>query len=350
MSDFAALGIAVLLLGANAFFVGAEFALISARRSMIEPRAESGSRSARVTLGAMENVSLMMAGAQLGITICSLGLGALGEPAVAHLLERPFEGLGIPEALLHPVAFAIALGIVVFLHVVIGEMVPKNLALAAPERAALALGPPLVLVVRMLRPLIALLNAIANAVLRLIGVPPKDEITSAFTRDEVAGLVTESRREGLLDREEHALLSQALFFEERDARSVLLPVDRLVTVARGASPAEIEALAVRTGFSRFPSRTADGRIEGYVHLKDALAVDDDQREQPLPTERLRALTEVAPETGLRAVLAAMQPTGSHLARVVDPEDGELGVVALEDVLEELVGQVRDETRRERAAA
>lgn len=148
MSDLAASWIAVLLLAGNAFFVGAEFALISARRTQIEPRAEAGTKSARLTLRGMENVSLMMAGAQLAITMCSLGLGATGEPAVAHLIEPLFEADGMPDALLHPVAFAIALAIVVTLHMVLGEMVPKNIAIAGPERSALVLGPPHYAIVR----------------------------------------------------------------------------------------------------------------------------------------------------------------------------------------------------------
>jgi CBS domain containing-hemolysin-like protein len=198
MPDWAGVAVAVVLLLANAFFVGAEFALISARRSSIEPLAEAGSRRARTTLAAMERVSLMMAGAQLGITVCSLGLGAV-EPAVAHLLEPVFEALRVPGALVHPISFAIALAVVVALHVVIGEMVPKNLALAGPDRAALALTPPLAAVVRVLRPVIVVLNALANGVLRLLRVAPKDEVTSSFTRDEVAGLFDQSRAGGLLD-------------------------------------------------------------------------------------------------------------------------------------------------------
>src|SRR5687768_2882790 len=143
MTTGSALVLGVLLLIGNAFFVGAEFALIAARRSQIEPRAEEGSRMARTTLRAMEHVSLVMAGAQLGITVCSLGLGAVAEPAVAHLLEPILEAIRVPDQLLHPIAFAIALSIVVYAHVVLGEMVPKNLAIAGPERAALVLGPPM---------------------------------------------------------------------------------------------------------------------------------------------------------------------------------------------------------------
>lgn len=204
------LALAVLLLAGNAFFVGAEFALISARRSQIEPIAAAGSRRARIVLDDMRHLSLMLAGAQLGITVCSLGLGAVAEPAVAHLIERGAGAVGLPDWLLHPVAFAIALGIVVSCHMVIGEMVPKNIAIAAPERAALLLGPAMAAVVRVARPLIWLLNHLANAVLRLTGVEPKDEMTAAYTPDEIAGLLAESHAEGLLQPEEHELLTHAL--------------------------------------------------------------------------------------------------------------------------------------------
>src|SRR5829696_3304668 len=344
MSTGTALTISAFLLVANAFFVGAEFALISARRSSIEPRAQAGNRLAGITLHAMERVSLMMAGAQLGITICSLGLGYLGEPAIAHALEGPFESVGLPESLVHPFAFAIALGLIGYLHVVLGEMVPKNLALAGPDRAALALAPPLAILVRVLHPFIALLNWTANRVLRLAGVTPKDEVTSAFTRDEVAGLVEESRREGMLDSEEERLLVGALTFEERAARTVLLTRDELVTVAPDVTPHEVEAVAADTGYSRFPV-ARDGDLIGYLHLKDALEIEDIHRHRPIASASIRDLSVVDATEPLRTVLAAMQRSKSHLARVTAEDGHTLGVVALEDVLEELVGEIRDEMQR-----
>jgi CBS domain containing-hemolysin-like protein len=347
MSTGPALVLSAFLLVANAFFVGAEFALISARRSSIELRASGGNRLAAITLRAMERVSLMMACAQLGITICSLGLGYLGEPAIAHALEDLFEAAGIPEALVHPVAFAIALGLISYLHVVLGEMVPKNLALAGPDRAALALAPPLAAIVRILHPIIALLNWIANAVLRLAGITPKDEVTSAFTRDEVAGLVEESHREGLLDLDEERLLVGALTFEERDVRTVTIPRDRLVTVAPDITPARVEAIAARTGYSRLPIEE-DGELAGYLHLKDALEIEDVHRNRPIARSWIRPLSTVRISDPLRSALATMQRTSSHLARVVDAADRTVGVAALEDVLEKLVGEVRDETQNRRS--
>ncbi|MFP5252558.1 MAG: hemolysin family protein [Actinomycetes bacterium] len=341
MSDLTALGIAVLLLAGNAFFVGAEFALISARRTQIEPRAEQGSRAARITLRGMENVSLMMAGAQLGITMCSLGLGAIGEPAVAHLLEPLFEAAGVPESLLHPIAFTIALAIVVTLHMVLGEMVPKNIAIAGPERSALVLGPPLYGVVTVLKPAIVVLNWIANIVLRALKVEPKDEVASTFTADEVAGFIAESRREGLIDEYEHELLTGALSFTDATVESVVLDMDELVTVPEDISLTELHDACARTGFSRFPVVDGTGELTAYVHLKDVLDIPDGQGGQPIHRKWLRPLVTVTPDQSQREVLATMQARGAHMARVVDPEGRAVGVVTLEDVLEELVGDVVD---------
>lgn len=344
MSTSLALIISLLLLAGNAFFVGAEFALISARRSVIEPRAEEGGWAARITLRAMERVSLMMAGAQLGITLCTLGLGVLAEPAIAHALEGPFGDLGVPDSLVHPAALVVALFLVGGLHVVLGEMVPKNIALAGPDRSALALGPPIVAVVKVLHPVIWALNKTANGVLRLIGVTPTDEVTSAFTRDEVAGLVEESQREGLLDADETRLLSGALTFEERDASAVLLPMDTVVTLPITVTPAEVEETSGRTGFSRFPV-TREGEMIGYLHLKDALEVKEKHRNRPIAESWIRALPTVRLTDQLREVLEVMQSSGAHLARVVvrgaQGRGKTLGLVALEDVLEELIGEVRD---------
>lgn len=346
MSPILAIALSLALLGLNAFFVGAEFALISARRSVIEPRAQEGGRRARITLGAMERVSLMMAGAQLGITVCALGLGYLGEPAVASLLEGPFHSLGVPESLSHPIALVIALTVIGYLHVVLGEMLPKNMALAQPDRAALALAPPLTLLVRALRPAIGALNWTANVFLRLARVDPKEEVTSAFTRDEVAGLVEESRREGLIDPSERRLLVGALTFEERDASSVLLPVETLVTVPLEVTPAQVEEMASQTGFSRFPVRGEDDDLIGYLHLKDALEFQDAHRNRPIAKAWIRPLAAVRESDRLRTVLAVMQRAEAHMARVTDANGRLLGVVALEDVLEELIGEIRDETSRQ----
>lgn len=345
MSFEIALSIAILMLIGNAFFVGAEFGLISARRSSIELRALKGSRAARTTLDAMENISLMLAGAQLGVTLCSLVLGAVGEPLLVHLLEGPFDALGVPDALLHVVSFALALSIMVYFHVVIGEMIPKNIALASPDRTALILTPPLVFIVRLLRPVVIALNAVANFCLYLFGVKAQREIPSTFTRDEVAGFVEESRREGLIDQDEGTLLRGALRFDERTARSILLPLSKLVTASAKVTPVEIERLAAETGYSRFPVKNSQGKLKGYVHLKDILEIAEDKYESPIPAGDIRPLALVSARASLRTVLSTLQKSDSHLAQVTNTNGAVVGIVTLEDVLEELVGEIHDSSRK-----
>ena len=333
--------LAVVLLALNAFFVGAEFALLSARRSQIEPLALEGSRAARTTLWAMEHVSLVMAGAQLGITVCSLGLGAIGEPAVAHLLEPLFHQLHLPDNMLHPVSFVVAMSIVVYLHVVLGEMVPKNIALAGPDRAALVLSPPMMAVVTVLRPVIALMNMVANGVLRLLRIEPKDEISSSFTREEVAALVEESRGEGMIEAEEYDRLAGALGFTEKSVASIVMPTETLATVAHGSTVADVEQVCATTGFSRFPVAATDGSLMGYLHIKDVLETDDDKRSRVVEDKWVRPFASVNPDDLLHDALESLQVKGAHMARVVERDGRVVGLVTLEDVLEELVGEIRD---------
>ncbi|MDB5170992.1 MAG: hypothetical protein JWO35_686 [Candidatus Saccharibacteria bacterium] len=337
---------AVSMLLANAFFVGAEFGLVSARRSNIELLALNGSRAAKITLDAMEHVSLMLAGAQLGVTLCTLIFGAVAEPLIAALLESPLHELGVSQALLHPLSFVIALILMVYVHVVIGEMVPKNLALANPTRAAIALTPPLVLIVTIIKPLVLALNIAANACLKALGIKASNEIASSFSRDEVAGFVKESHREGLLSKDEEHLLSGALRFDERTVQSVLLPLDNVVCASTNLTPEEIEGLTVKTGFSRFPVKNNRGRLTGYVHLKDILEIADAAHQEPVPQRFIRPLASVKSSTSLRTALVAMQRSGAHLAQVVNAKQAVVGIIALEDVLEELVGEIRDDSQKQ----
>ena len=341
MSAPVAIFVAVLLLLGNAFFVAAEFALVSARRTQIEPRAEAGSRFARTTLRAMENISLVIGVNQLGITVCSLVLGAVGEPAVAHLLEPVLHAAHVPESFLHPIAFVVGLAIVVYLHVVMGEMIPKNLALAGPDRAALALGPPIWFIVKLLRPVIVVINAVAAGVLRLAGVKLMDEVSSTYTREEVAALVEESRGEGLLEADEYDRLAGALGFTEKTVESVLMSTDTLTTLPRGSTAADVEALCAATGFSRFPVEGADGELLGYLHIKDVLEPDESRRERPIDDKWIRPFATVAVEDSLHDTLETLQRRGAHMARVVDTAGVTLGLATLEDVIEELVGEIRD---------
>ncbi|MFB4348294.1 hemolysin family protein [Microbacterium sp. CR_7] len=351
MSDWAGLAWLVVLLVANAFFVGAEFAVISARRSQIEPRAEQGSRSAKTALYAMEHATLMLATSQLGITICSLLILNVSEPAIHHLLAAPLHAIGWSDAVVDTVSFAIALLIVSFLHVVFGEMVPKNLAFSVPDRAVLLLAPPLVWVSKAFMPVIWVLNAAANGVLRLFRVEPKNEAASTFTLDEVATIVDQSRREGVL-MDTAGAVAAAVEFTDKKARDVAVPLGDLVTLPQTTTPDDIEKSVARYGFSRYVIVDEEDAPVGYVHLKDILRASDGPDAEaklfePLPAKRIHHMVPVQEDTDLEDALAVMRRAGRHLAKVRDAQGRTTAVLFLEDILEELVGEVQDATRRVR---
>ncbi|MCX4510479.1 MULTISPECIES: hemolysin family protein [Streptomyces] len=324
-----------LTLVVNAFFVGAEFALISVRRSQIEPLAEAGDRRARSVIWGLEHVSALLAAAQLGITLCTLVLGVVAEPAIAHLLEPVFNAVGVPHGLIHPISFVIALGVATYLHMLLGEMVPKNIALAEPTRTALLLGPPLVALARTLRPVIFTINAFANALLKLLRVETKDEVAATFSDDELARMVRDSGAAGLLDDRAAERLHDALELGRRPVADVVMPVERVVYAQVGTTPEELERLSAESGFSRFPVVDSTRKILGYLHVKDAL--DEAPRDMPFPVTAMRPIARVRAVTPLDDVLTAMRRSRTHLAAVLD-EDGTLaGLVTMEDVLRELVG-------------
>jgi CBS domain containing-hemolysin-like protein len=329
------LAVGFLTLLTNAFFVGAEFSLISVRRSQIEPYARDGHARARMTLWGLEHLSQMMATAQLGITASSLVLGAVAEPAIAHLLEPAFAAAHLPHALVHPVAFVIALTAATYAHMLIGEMVPKNIALAAPVKSALVLGPPLVTLTRVLRPVIFGTNAFANVLLRLLRVEPKDEVASVFTDDELARMVRDTSDAGLLSPADSERLRDALELGTRPVGEVLVPAQQMITVDHRITPAQLERTAAAAGFSRFPVAGPAGAVLGYLHIKDTLGVADPDK--PFPRTSLHAVTRVRIDTPLDDTLTALRAAGSHLAVVTGDGGTVLGFVTMEDVLEELVG-------------
>lgn len=320
----------------NAFFVGAEFALISVRRSQIEPYAEQGDRRARSVLWGLQHVSALMAAAQLGITLCTLVLGVVAEPAIEHLLEPLFHAVGVPAGAGHVVSFVIALTLATYLHMLLGEMVPKNIALAEPVRSALLLGPPLVTLSRALRPVIFTVNAFANALLKLMRIETKDEVTATFSDTELARLVRDSSEAGLIDDRAQERLRDALELGRRPVRDVVLPLERVVYAGMGVTPEELERLSAESGFSRFPVVDEGRRIVGYLHVKDAL--DATPRDVPFSVRDMRSIARVRETTPLDDVLSAMRRSRTHLA-AVQGEDGRLaGIVTMEDVLRELFGQ------------
>jgi CBS domain containing-hemolysin-like protein len=342
-----ALLVAVALLGANAFYVALEFALVASRSTKVEPLAESGNRRAKVALRSMKELNLQLAGAQLGITMASLGLGFVAEPAVARVLEDAIgRFVELPSGVLHTISFVVALSIVVFLHMVLGEMVPKNVAIAGPERTLLWLAVPNRVYVTVFRPFIWMLNGLANLGVRALGVEPADELAQARTPDELTAMIAESREEGLLEEFEHSLLRGALHFGARDARTVMVDRDRLVTVPKWATVGELARVVVASGHSRIP--VTDGGLDdivGFVHAKDLLTTDTEDPGRRLPLPLVRQMLVVPPERSLDALLLAMRQARVHMALVREGART-LGMVTLEDLLEELVGDIRDETDRD----
>jgi CBS domain containing-hemolysin-like protein len=348
MTDYSGLLWLWVLLAANAFFVASEFAVVAARRSQIEPLADKGRRSAKTALWAMEHVSLILATCQLGITVCSLLILNVSEPAIHYLLEDWLHGVPLSEEAVSAISFGVALVIVTFLHVVLGEMVPKNASFSVPDRAVLLLAGPIVFVARVARPVIFVMNEIANGVLRLFRVEPRDEAASTFTLEEVATIVEHSTAEGTLEDSTGAL-SAAFEFTTKKARDIALPLERLVTLTIESTVADLEQVVAKHGFSRYVILDEAGEIDGYVHLKDILSSDDESGSMPadarIPAKRIRQLPAMPEDLDLEDALAQLQRLGLHLAQVTNVNGVSMGVLFLEDIIEELVGTVDDATRR-----
>ncbi|AQZ67693.1 putative integral membrane protein [[Actinomadura] parvosata subsp. kistnae] len=322
------------LLAFNALFVAAEFAFVSSRRHRLEEMAAGGNRlvrvAARSAAGGSRQLSLMLAGAQLGITLCTLGLGQVTEPALEHYLEPVFAVIGVPEAMRLPIALVIALALVTFLHMVIGEMAPKSWALTHPERAALVLTFPFRAFTTVMRPLLSALNALTNLILHLFGVQARDELATTRTPRQLAMLVGESGRMGLLDREEHDLLTRALRLDDEGIERLMVPLDRVVKVRATATAAEIRKTAAGSAHLRLLVEGPHG-VEGALHVREALLKPDSKAAdltRPLP--RLPCTTQV-PEA-----VTALQEARSHLALVTNAAEEVIGMVSLTDLVGELL--------------
>jgi CBS domain containing-hemolysin-like protein len=331
------------LLIANGFFVAAEIALLAANRAQVETRAEAGEAGAKRALKALRELSITFSGAQLGITMCSLGLGAIAEPALASLFLAWLEPVGLSAGTAGILAFVVALSIVVFLHMVVGEMVPKNLALADAERVAIRLSAMFGLYVRIFRPLIVVLNGAANGLVRLTGIEPVEEIGLVHTPDELRMALRESLRTGLIAPGQVRVLSAVLALGEIDAESAMTPRIDLVTVDETASVEEILAVAAESGHSRLPVRRTDlDHIIGVVHVKDILTAEPQDTAGKTAAELRRPMPVVPESRDLDQLLNDMRAERSHLALVIDEYGGTAGVLTLEDILEELVGEIADE--------
>ena len=331
------------LLAGNGFFVAAEFALVASKRYRLEHAAAEGSRAARSALEGSRELSVMLAGAQLGITLCSLGLGALAEPAIEHLVSPLLHAAGLPDMPSHVIAFLVALIVVTFLHLVIGEMMPKSWAITDPERSATLLALPFRAFTRVVRPFLNALNWLANVALKPFGVHPQDQLAQAHGPADVNILLERSRAEGLIGAEQTELLTSMLELQEKRIGDLLIPDDQLVTVGVGATAADIESASMGTGRSRLAVAAADGDVVGVVHVREAVRAATAGREA-VAADLMDPPFVLDHEVRVTDAVTAMRAGRAQLAIVT--RDGErAGFVALEDLLEQVIGEFDDETDR-----
>lgn len=332
-----AITVSVVLLVLNAFFVAAEFAVIASKRHRLQDAAESGGRAARAALDASRELTLMLAGAQLGITLCTLGLGALAKPAVKELLSPVLVLTGMPDAVASGIALVFAVAIVVFLHMVVGEMAPKSWAISHPEQSATLLALPFRAFTRAARWALRALNAMANGLVRLAKVDPVDTVGDAHGPVELQMLLAQSHEHGVLPDQQHRLLSGALRLENERLADVTRPWRDVVVVQADATTADACAQSRRTGRSRLVVLEGDEAV-GLVHVRDLLTAANGSalRDQILPIESLRA------DEPLIDALQVMRAQRAHLV-LVTSGSMIIGIASLEDVLEQVVGRFDDES-------
>ncbi|MUT92048.1 hemolysin family protein [Streptomyces sp. Z38] len=330
MSFPTALFVTVLLLIGSGFFVAAEFALVAAKRHRVEQAVAEGRRGAKAALAGMRELSLMLAGAQLGITVCTLGLGSVSKPAISHELDPLLHKLGLPAALSYGIAFAVAMIVVVFLHMVLGEMAPKSWAIAHPERSAMLLSPAFRAVATAVRPLIRILNRVSNALVRLCRVTPRDELASVHNREQLTHLVEESERLGLINETDSELLTRSLTEPETPVRELQIPAAAITAAGADADAEQILALATASDRTRLLVREGDV-VLGSVHARDVLVA----RSQGRPTTA-RALARPVPElhgeTTVAEAIELLRRRRATLAVVRDGSGDLVGMVSLDDLL------------------
>ncbi len=331
MSPVAAILVTAALLIASGFFVAAEFALVAARRHRIEQAVAAGRRGAKAALSGIRELSLMLAGAQLGITMVVVGLGMVSEPAFHHILERPLHAVGMPDGTADVVALVMALTGVTFLHVVIGEMAPKSWAIAHPEQSAMILAPLFRVYAFGVRWLLVLLNGASNLLLRLVRVAPRGEIVTMRNREQLHQLVRESNRLGLIGADDYGLLTRALIAPEQLVVTVMVPAERIVWVPATAGPQDVIEIGRGSGHTRLVVRDDAGTVAGAVHVRGALTA----RAAGTPwTAGAAALPVPLIPDGADLAQAAdvLRDARSQLGIVVDAGGAEAGLVAMDDVV------------------
>ena len=343
--QWGALGLAAVLLTLNGFFVAAEFALLAARRSRIEQLAADGDKRAVSALAGIRELTLMLAGAQLGITMCSLGLGAVAEPAIAHIVEAVLgELISLSETALHVIGFTLGLSLVVFLHMVVGEMAPKSWAISDPERSSLLLARPFRAFVRVFQPIIWFLNSVANVVVRLVGVEPQDERAMAHSPTDLILLLNESAGHGDIKAEDHQLLTRSLELSGLTAADAMTVRRDIVSMPAEATAAEVAAEAHRTGRTRIVIHEKDlDHCLGFIHAKDLLRLENGVWATTSARSMIRPLMVTPEHHRLEDLLVEMRSERKHISVAVDEHGVVVGLVTLEDVFEELIGDFDDES-------
>jgi CBS domain containing-hemolysin-like protein len=343
VTEWLLVGLVVLLIAANATFVAAEFALVTVDRGSVERRAEEGDGRATRVLGALRTLSTQLSGAQLGITVTSLVVGFIAEPSIAALLRGPLGLTGMSDGATTAASFTIAFALATGAQMVFGELVPKNWAIAEPMRVGRAVAGFQRAFTFLATPLLAVLNGAANAILRAVGIEPREELASARTPGELASLAARSASQGTLEAGTAELLTRSIEFGDRHAADVMTPRPRVRFVAADTSVAEVLDLAASTGHARFPvigSGVDD--VIGMMHFKHAVAVPTEERASTTVRSVAHRLPAVPETMDLDALLGVLRRSGPQMAVVVDEYGGTAGIVTLEDLVEEIVGEIQDE--------
>jgi len=339
-----------LLVFANGFFVASEFSLVAVRKSRIEAMAATGDSRAQRLLDLLNNLNAYISATQLGITLASLGLGWIGEPAVARLVEAPLLGLAevtgweflASGALLHTISFVIAFSIITFLHIVFGELAPKTAALEISERIALLIALPMQLFYKAFYYPIRLLDWTGTKTVRLFGLHPTGEHASIYTEDEIRQLISISERSGHLNREERRLIHKVFEFSETTVKEAMIPRTEIVAVPEGSTLDEISKCFASSGYSRIPVyRGSLDEVAGFIHSKDLVGFMHEPKAFKLSAV-LHKPNYVVDTAHLEDVLRQMQKEKFHFGFVVDEHGGVEGIITLEDLLEEIVGDISDE--------
>ena len=335
---------AVLLVSANALFVVVEFALVTVDRTQVEILASEGNGRARRTLGLLRHLSFHLSGAQLGITISSLLLGFLIEPTVGRALQPLVARLGfVPEASSVPVSIGLALGLATATQMVAGELVPKNWAIARPLPTVLALASVVGVYGVVFGPVIAFLNGAADWTVRHLGIQPQEELRSVRSLEELVLVIGSSHESGTLDEEAASTLSRSIRFAQKRAADAIVPRGSVVAIPRTGTVADLASTALATGISRFPILGRDIHdVVGVVHAKDVFRVDLDDRPSTPVTGIMRQPLFVPETLDLKSLLLNMRQQGDQLAIVVDEHGSTAGIITLEDLLEEILGDIEDE--------